>query len=87
MIASHHRLDDGRRVHAAGHASIRSAEQCADGAGSDATDTPGTVNLFESASVGKLLPGGGPDIVKYGLERQPTSRTSCWSARTSPTTT
>jgi Subtilase family/RTX calcium-binding nonapeptide repeat (4 copies) len=46
---------------------VRSAEQCTDGAGSDATDKSGSVNLFESTSVGALLPGGGPDIVKYGL--------------------
>ena len=42
-------------------------EQGAYGATSDATDRSGTINLFESASVGKLLPAGDPDIVKYGL--------------------
>ncbi len=42
-------------------------EQGAYGAASDATDRTGTINLFESASVGKLLPAGDPDIVKYGL--------------------
>ncbi len=42
-------------------------EQGAYGASSDATDRSGTINLFESASVGKLLPAGDPDIVKYGL--------------------
>ncbi len=46
---------------------VRGTEQCADGDASDATDRAGSVNLFESASVGKLLPTGGPDIVKYGL--------------------
>jgi Subtilase family/RTX calcium-binding nonapeptide repeat (4 copies) len=38
------------------------------GPGSDATDRTGTINLFESASIGKLLPGStNPAIVKYGL--------------------
>jgi hypothetical protein len=46
---------------------IRSVQQGAYGPGSDATDRSGTINLFESASLGKLTPGGGLDIVKYGL--------------------
>ncbi|MEO7197597.1 MAG: S8 family serine peptidase, partial [Solirubrobacterales bacterium] len=37
------------------------------GPGSNATDRSGTINLFESASLGKLAPGGTLDIVKYGL--------------------
>src|SRR5262249_27437743 len=37
------------------------------GATSDATDRTGTINLFESASIGKLDPLSGPAIVKYGL--------------------
>ncbi len=37
------------------------------GAASDATDRTGALNLFESATVGELLPGTGPDIVKYEL--------------------
>ncbi len=45
----------------------RAVQQGAYGPSSDATDRSGTINLFESASVGKLLPAGGPDIVKYGL--------------------
>jgi hypothetical protein len=42
-------------------------QQGAYGTASDATDRTGTINLFESASLGKLLPGGSLDIVKYGL--------------------
>jgi subtilase family protein len=42
-------------------------QQGAYGPGSDATDRTGTINLFESASVGKLDPLTGPAIVKYGL--------------------
>jgi hypothetical protein len=34
---------------------------------SDATDRTGALNLFESATVGELLPTGTPDIVKYEL--------------------
>jgi hypothetical protein len=37
------------------------------GAGSDATDRSGALNLFESASVGDLLGTGTPDVVKYEL--------------------
>ncbi len=37
------------------------------GAASDATDRTGALNLFESASIGELIPGTGPDIVKYEL--------------------
>ena len=37
------------------------------GPGSDATDNSGVINLFESASLGKLIPQGSLDIVKYGL--------------------
>lgn len=37
------------------------------GPASDATDRTGTINLFESASLGKLIPQGSIDIVKYGL--------------------
>ncbi|HEY4452518.1 MAG TPA: S8 family serine peptidase [Solirubrobacteraceae bacterium] len=37
------------------------------GAGSDATDRTGALNLFESASVGDLLGTGTPDVVKYEL--------------------
>jgi hypothetical protein len=47
---------------------IRSVQQAVYGAGSDATDRTGTINLFESASLGKLLPTEtSPAIVKYGL--------------------
>jgi hypothetical protein len=46
---------------------VRSVQQGAYGAASDATDRTGTLNLFESPSVGRLLPTGEPDIVKYGL--------------------
>gem|GEM_PF-1123189 len=35
--------------------------------GGDATDHSGVLNLFESASVGKLDPASGPAVVKYGL--------------------
>jgi hypothetical protein len=42
-------------------------QQAAYGPGSDATDRSGTINLFESASIGKLDPLSGPAIVKYGL--------------------
>jgi hypothetical protein len=37
------------------------------GAGSDATDKSGALNLFESAAVGDLTGAGTPDIVKYEL--------------------
>jgi hypothetical protein len=47
---------------------IRTVQQGAYGPASDATDRTGTINLFESASLGKLLPGeASPAIVKYGL--------------------
>ncbi len=46
---------------------VRDVQQGAYGPASDATDRTGTINLFESASVGNLTPAGGPDIVKYGL--------------------
>jgi subtilase family protein len=42
-------------------------QQGAYGPTSDATDRNGTINLFESASIGKLDPLSGPAIVKYGL--------------------
>ena len=51
---------------ASGHL-IRGVQQGTYGPLSDATDRSGTVNLFESASVGRLFAGGGLDIVKYGL--------------------
>ena len=46
---------------------IRCVQQGAYGPGSDATDRTGTINLFESAVIGKLDPLTGPAIVKYGL--------------------
>ena len=47
---------------------VKSVQQGAYGGASDATDRSGTVNLFESASIGKLLPSSSaPAIVKYGL--------------------
>jgi Subtilase family/RTX calcium-binding nonapeptide repeat (4 copies) len=47
---------------------VRTVQQNAYGPASNATDRTGTINLFESASLGKLLPGeGSPAIVKYGL--------------------
>jgi hypothetical protein len=47
---------------------IRTVQQGTYGPASDATDRSGTVNLFESASLGKLLPAeASPAIVKYGL--------------------
>jgi hypothetical protein len=46
---------------------IRSMQQGAYGPASNATDRTGTINLFESASIGKLDPVGGPAVVKYGL--------------------
>ena len=46
----------------------RSVQQGAYGAASDATDRSGTLNLFESASIGKLLSSSSaPAIVKYGV--------------------
>jgi hypothetical protein len=45
----------------------RSVQQATYGPTSDAGDHSGTINLFESSSIGRLLPGSGPDIVKYGL--------------------
>jgi Subtilase family/RTX calcium-binding nonapeptide repeat (4 copies) len=44
-----------------------SIQQGVYGPGSDATDHSGVINLFESASIGKLDPASGPAIVKYGL--------------------
>jgi hypothetical protein len=47
---------------------IRSVQQATYGAASDATDRTGTINLFESASLGKLTAvEASPAIVKYGL--------------------
>jgi hypothetical protein len=47
---------------------VRTVQQGAYGPASNATDRTGTINLFESASLGKLLPGeASPAIVKYGL--------------------
>ena len=47
---------------------LRCVQQGAYGPSSDATDRAGTINLFESASLGKLVPGDpDPGIVKYGL--------------------
>lgn len=49
---------------------VRTLEQVgsqAFGAASDATDRTGALNLFENASVGKLLGTGEPDVVKYEL--------------------
>src|SRR5258708_996598 len=46
---------------------IRTINQAVYGPASNATDRTGTINLFESASLGKLLPGAPVDIVKYGL--------------------
>jgi hypothetical protein len=37
------------------------------GAGSDATDRTGALNLFESASIGDLLGTGTPDVIKYEI--------------------
>jgi subtilase family protein/hemolysin type calcium-binding protein len=46
----------------------KSVQQAKYGEASDATDRTGTINLFESASLGKLLPNeSSPAIVKYGL--------------------
>ena len=42
---------------------IRTINQAAYGPGSNATDRSGTINLFESASLGKLLPGAPVDVV------------------------
>jgi hypothetical protein len=51
-----------------GGTAVKSVEQAVYGPGSDATDRTGTINLFESASIGKLLPASSnPAIVKYGL--------------------
>ncbi|MDX6604818.1 MAG: cell wall-associated protease [Solirubrobacterales bacterium] len=58
----------GIEEHAVDGTLIRNVQQASYGAGSDATDRTGTINLFESASLGKLLPGeASPAIVKYGL--------------------
>jgi hypothetical protein len=46
---------------------VRCVQQGAYGPLSDATDRTGTINLFESAVIGKLDPLTGPAIVKYGL--------------------
>ncbi|HEY7150617.1 MAG TPA: S8 family serine peptidase [Solirubrobacterales bacterium] len=46
---------------------VETVQQAAYGPGSNATDRTGTINLFESAVLGKLVPGGRLDIVKYGL--------------------
>jgi Ca2+-binding RTX toxin-like protein len=39
-----------------------------DGTSAGNTQQQGTLNLFESASIGKLIPFGSPSIVKYGVE-------------------
>jgi hypothetical protein len=58
----------GIEEHAVDGTLIRSVQQASYGPASDATDRTGTINLFESASLGKLLPGEpSPAIVKYGL--------------------
>jgi hypothetical protein len=47
---------------------IRTVQQGVYGPASDATDRSGSINLFESASLGKMLPGeASPAIVKYSL--------------------
>ncbi len=46
---------------------VRGMQQADRGAASDATDNTGTINLFESASIGRLDPASGPAVVKYGL--------------------
>jgi hypothetical protein len=46
---------------------VRAVQQGAYGPGSDATDRSGTINLFESASIGDLTGSGALDVVKYGL--------------------
>jgi hypothetical protein len=47
---------------------VRSVQQGAYGPASDATDRSGTLNLFESASIGRLLSSQStPAIVKYGV--------------------
>jgi hypothetical protein len=46
---------------------VRAVQQAAYGPGSNATDRSGTINLFESAVLGRLTPGSPIDIVKYGL--------------------
>jgi Subtilase family len=46
---------------------MQQAGPTAFGALSDATDRTAALNLFESASVGELLPTGEPDVVKYEL--------------------
>jgi hypothetical protein len=58
----------GIEEHAVDGSLIRTVQQADYGTGSDATDRTGTINLFESASLGKLLPGElSPAIVKYGF--------------------
>jgi hypothetical protein len=51
----------------AGGTQVRAVQQGAYGPGSNATDRSGTINLFESAVLGRLSPGSPLDIVKYGL--------------------
>jgi hypothetical protein len=46
---------------------LRTVQQAAYGPGSDATDRTGTINLFESAVLGRLTAATPLDIVKYGL--------------------
>jgi Subtilase family len=46
---------------------LRTVQQGAYGPGSDATDRTGTINLFESAVLGRLTSAAPLDIVKYGL--------------------
>lgn len=47
---------------------VTTIDQAAPGGGSDATVPVGSLNLFESASIGRLSDNaGGPSVVKYGL--------------------
>jgi hypothetical protein len=54
-------------VYGTGGNQVRAVQQGAYGPASDATDRSGTINLFESASLGDLTGSGNLDIVKYGL--------------------
>ena len=56
-------------------------------AGSNATDRSGAINLFESAVARRPARHRHARHRQVRAVAQPTSRTCCWSGRTSPTTT
>ncbi|MDX6615019.1 MAG: hypothetical protein QOD60_110 [Solirubrobacterales bacterium] len=54
-------------IYSTGGSKVGGVDQTSRGPASDVTIPGGSLNLFESASLGKLLPAGDVDIVKYGL--------------------